>query len=137
MPGSAKAWTLGLKLHKPYDFGSLEVFKFRLRLTFEQPRVEFWSRFELLKLEQGTRDVDSYIQYIRHLTSCITANPLEEQTLITLFMQGLTDGPVKIYLFQKDFNTLEEVFWVAEQEELSVKQAHVNSSSYHPRPHES
>ena len=36
-------------------------------------------------------------------------------------MQGLTDGPVKTYLFQLEFNTLEEAINVAKQENFSVK----------------
>ena len=67
---------------------------------------------------------------MRHLTICITVDPLNQQTLITLFMQGLTDGPVKTYLFRLEFNTLEEARRVAEQEDFSVKQAHANSNSY-------
>uniref|UniRef100_A0AAV1V1F2 Retrotransposon gag domain-containing protein n=1 Tax=Peronospora matthiolae TaxID=2874970 RepID=A0AAV1V1F2_9STRA len=37
LAGRAKTWALGLKLHDPYAFGSLEVFKSRLRQTFEPP----------------------------------------------------------------------------------------------------
>ena len=47
-------------------------------------------------------------------------------------MQGLTDGPVKTYLFRLEFNTLEEAIRVAEQEDFSVKQAHANLNSYRP-----
>uniref|UniRef100_A0AAV1UQ38 CCHC-type domain-containing protein n=1 Tax=Peronospora matthiolae TaxID=2874970 RepID=A0AAV1UQ38_9STRA len=56
LAGRAKTWALGLKLHDPYAFGSLEVFKSRLRQTFEPPRAEFRARTELLKLKQGKRD---------------------------------------------------------------------------------
>uniref|UniRef100_A0AAV1T338 Retrotransposon gag domain-containing protein n=1 Tax=Peronospora matthiolae TaxID=2874970 RepID=A0AAV1T338_9STRA len=52
LAGRAKTWALGLKLHDPYAFVSLEVFKSRLRQTFEPPRAEFRARTELLKLEQ-------------------------------------------------------------------------------------
>ena len=86
LAGRAKTWALGLKLHDPYVFGSLEVFKSFQRQTFEPPRAEFRARSELLRIKQGKRDVHSYIQYIRHLTSCITVDPLNQQTLITLFM---------------------------------------------------
>uniref|UniRef100_A0AAV1UKF9 Retrotransposon gag domain-containing protein n=1 Tax=Peronospora matthiolae TaxID=2874970 RepID=A0AAV1UKF9_9STRA len=44
LAGRAKTWALGLKLHDPYAFGSLEVFKSRLRQTFEPPRAEFRAR---------------------------------------------------------------------------------------------
>uniref|UniRef100_M4BUF2 Retrotransposon gag domain-containing protein n=1 Tax=Hyaloperonospora arabidopsidis (strain Emoy2) TaxID=559515 RepID=M4BUF2_HYAAE len=39
LAGRAKTWALGLKLHDPYVFGSLEVFKSLLGQTFEPPRA--------------------------------------------------------------------------------------------------
>ena len=135
LAGRAKTWALGLKLHDPYVFGSLEGFKSLLRQKFsfsEPPRAGFRARSELLRIKRGKRDVHSYIQYIRLLTSCITVDPLNQQTLITLFMQDLTDSPVKIYVFRLEFNILEETIRVAEQEDFSMKQAHTNSNSYRP-----
>ena len=133
LAGRAKTWALSLKLHDSFVFRSLEVFKSLFRQTFELPQAEFRARFELLKLKQGKRNVHSYIQYIRHLTSCITSNPPNEQTLITSFMQDLTDGPVRTYLFRLEFYTLKEVIRVAKQEDFSVKQAHVSSTPIVPR----
>ena len=100
--------------------------------TFEPWRANFRARSELQKVKQGKCDVYSYIQYIRQLTSCITANPPNEQTLITLFMQSLTDGPVRTYLFRLQFDTVKEAIQVAEQGDFSLKQAHVGSNSYRP-----
>ena len=86
LAGRAKTWALGLKLHDPYVFGSLEVFKMRLKQTFEPPRAEFRARSELLKLKQGKPDVHAYAQHIRLLASSMTTDPVHEQTLITVFM---------------------------------------------------
>ena len=47
-----------------------------------------------------------------------------------LFMQVLTDCPVRTYLFRLEFDTLEEAICVAEQEDFSVKQDDVSSNSY-------
>ena len=47
-------------------------------------------------------------------------------------MQGLTDGPVKTHLFRLELDTLEEAISVAEQEDFSLRQAQVSSSSYRP-----
>ena len=71
----------------PYAFDSLESFETRLKQSFEPSRAEFRARSELLKLEQGKRDVHAYARYIRRLESSITANPAHEHTLITVFMQ--------------------------------------------------
>ena len=62
MAGRAKTWALVLNLYDSYVFGSLEVFKSRLRLTFEPLRAEFRARSELLKIKHGKRDVHLYIQ---------------------------------------------------------------------------
>ena len=62
LAGRAKTWALGLKLRDPYVFGSLAVFKTRLKQTFEPITAEFR---ELLKLKQGKRDVHAYAQHIR------------------------------------------------------------------------
>ena len=132
LAGRAKTWALSLKLRDPYVFGSLETFKARLKQTFEPPRAEFRARTELLKLKQGKRDVHAYAQHIRLLASCITNNPVHEHTLITVFMQGLTDGPVKTHLFRLELDTLEEAISVAEQEDFSLRQAQASSSSYRP-----
>ena len=132
LAGRAKTRALDLKLHDPYVFGSLDIFKSRLRQTFEPPRADFRARSELLMLKQGKRDVHAYAQHIRLLASCITSNPVHEHTLITVFMQGIPDGPVKTHLFRLELDTLEESIAVAEQENFSMRQAHAISGSYRP-----
>ena len=127
LAGRAKTWALSLTLRDPYVFGSLETFKARLKQTFEPPRDEFRARTELLKLKQGKHDVHAYAQHIRLLVSCITNNPDQEHTLITVFMQGLTDGPIKTHLFRLELDTLEEAISVAEQEDFSLRQAQASS----------
>uniref|UniRef100_A0AAV1TBI7 CCHC-type domain-containing protein n=1 Tax=Peronospora matthiolae TaxID=2874970 RepID=A0AAV1TBI7_9STRA len=130
LAGRAKTWALGLKLHDPYAFGSLEAFKSRLRQTFEPPRAEFRARTELLKLKQGKRDVHAYAQHIRHLTSCISSNPVDEHTLFSVFMQGLADGPAKTHLFRLELDSLEQAISIAEQEDFILRQARASSTSY-------
>ena len=112
----------------PYAFGSLEAFKPRLKQTFEPPRAEFQARSELLKLKQGKRDVHTYARNIRLLASSIVAYPVHELTLITVFMQGLADGLVRIHLFSLELDTLEQAISAAEQEAFSMRKTHANSS---------
>uniref|UniRef100_A0AAV1T023 Retrotransposon gag domain-containing protein n=1 Tax=Peronospora matthiolae TaxID=2874970 RepID=A0AAV1T023_9STRA len=106
LTGRAKTWALGLKLHDPNVFESLEILKSRLKMTFEPPRAEFRARSALLRLMQGKRDVHAYAQHLRYLASSVTENPVDEHTLINVFIYGLVDGPVKTYMFQEDFHTL-------------------------------
>ena len=78
LSGRARTWALNLQLHDPNVFGSLAVSKTLLIKTFEPPRAEFRTLTDLLKIKQGKRDVDAYAQHIRHLASCMVANPGSE-----------------------------------------------------------
>ena len=61
------------------------------------------------------------------------AKPIDEQTQVNVFIKGLTDGPVKTHLFRLELDTLYQAISVAEQEDFSMSQAHMNSSSYRPQ----
>uniref|UniRef100_A0AAV1TDY1 Retrotransposon gag domain-containing protein n=1 Tax=Peronospora matthiolae TaxID=2874970 RepID=A0AAV1TDY1_9STRA len=132
LTGRAKTWALGLKLHDPKVFKSLETFKSQLKETFEPPRAEFRARSALLRLKQGKRDVHAYAQHLRYLASSVTENPVDEHTLIKVFIYGLVDGPVKTYMFPEDFHTLERAIAYAEQEDFSLRQSQANSLNYRP-----
>uniref|UniRef100_A0AAV1U3H9 Retrotransposon gag domain-containing protein n=1 Tax=Peronospora matthiolae TaxID=2874970 RepID=A0AAV1U3H9_9STRA len=110
----------GLKLHDPSVFESLKILKSRLKETFEPPRAEFRARSALLRLTQGKRDVHAYAQHLRYLASSVTENPVDEHTLINVFIYGLVDGSVKTHMFQDDFYTLERAIAYAEQEDVSL-----------------
>ena len=95
LAGRARTWALNLQLHDPNVFESLAVFKNLLSQTFEPPRAEFRTLSDLLNIKQGTRDVNAYAQHVRYLASCMVANSVSEFVLITIFLQGLINGPVR------------------------------------------
>uniref|UniRef100_A0AAV1U5K3 Retrotransposon gag domain-containing protein n=1 Tax=Peronospora matthiolae TaxID=2874970 RepID=A0AAV1U5K3_9STRA len=128
----AKNWALGLKLHDPNLFESLEILTSRLKETFEPARAEFRSRSLLLKLKQGNRDVHAYAQHLRYLASSITENHVDEHTLINVFIDGLVDGPVKTYMFQEDFHTLKKAIAYAKKEDFSLIRSQANLLNYRP-----
>jgi hypothetical protein len=130
--GRAKSWALGLKLHDPHCFGSLQEFKAKLRRTFEPPRAEFRARAEYLDLKQGKRDIHAYVQHARFLADSIVQDPIDEQTQITAFIKGLNDGPIKTHLFRVELSTLDEAIAIAQQEDFSLQQAFVHSAAYRP-----
>ena len=74
----------------------------------------------------------AYAQHIRLLTKSKVANPVHEHTLITVFMQGLVDEPVRNHLFRLELDMLEQAISAAEQEDFSMRQADASSSSYRP-----
>ena len=132
LTGRARDWALGLKLHDPYVFGSLDVFKSMLRETFEPPRAESRSRSALLRLKQGKRDVHSFAQELRYLANCVIEHPVDEHTLIEIFMDGLADGPVRTYMFREEFQSLNKAIAFAEQEDYSLRRSQAKSSTYRP-----
>ena len=113
-------------------FELLVVVKTLLSQTFEPPRAEFSILSELLKIKQGKRDVHAYAQHVRYLASCMVANPVGEFVLITIFLQGLIDGPVGNHLFRIELKSLEESFTTAVQDDFSVRQAHTSFTPYLP-----
>ena len=119
LSGRARNCALNLQLHNPNVFGSLAVFKTLLSQTFEPPRAELRTRSELLKIKQRKRDVHAYAQHVRYLSSCMVANPVSEFVLITIFLQGLIDGPVRNHLFRIELKWLEEAITTAVQEDFS------------------
>uniref|UniRef100_A0AAV1UB86 Retrotransposon gag domain-containing protein n=1 Tax=Peronospora matthiolae TaxID=2874970 RepID=A0AAV1UB86_9STRA len=130
LTGRAKTWALGLKIHDPNVLESLEILKSRLKERFEPPRAEFRARSALLRLKKGKRDVHAYAQHLRYLASRVTQNPVDEHTLINVFIYGLVDGPVKTYMFREDFHTLEGA--TAYAKAFSLRQSQANSSNYRP-----
>uniref|UniRef100_A0AAV1V1M5 Retrotransposon gag domain-containing protein n=1 Tax=Peronospora matthiolae TaxID=2874970 RepID=A0AAV1V1M5_9STRA len=100
------SWTLGLKLHDPNVFESSDIVKSRLKETFEPPRAEFRARSALLRLKRGKRDMHAYAQHLRYLASSVAENPVDEHTLINVFIYGLVNRPVKTYMLREDFHTL-------------------------------
>ena len=87
-------------------------------------------------MEQDKCDLHAYAHHTRYLVSCIVAKPIDDQTQVTVFIKGLTDGPVKTHLFLLELDRLDQAISVAEQEDFSLfhmRQAHMNSSSYRPQ----
>uniref|UniRef100_A0AAV1UX74 Retrotransposon gag domain-containing protein n=1 Tax=Peronospora matthiolae TaxID=2874970 RepID=A0AAV1UX74_9STRA len=130
LTGRAETWALGLKLYDPNLFESLEILKSRLKEAFEPPRAESRARSALLRLKQGKRDVHAYAQHLRYLASSVTENPVDEHTLINVFIYGLVNGPVKTYMLRENFHTLEKAKAHVEQEDFSLRHSQANSSNY-------
>uniref|UniRef100_A0AAV1TNW3 Retrotransposon gag domain-containing protein n=1 Tax=Peronospora matthiolae TaxID=2874970 RepID=A0AAV1TNW3_9STRA len=125
----AKTCASGLNLHDPNVF---KILKSRLKEKFEPPRTESRARSALLRLKQAGRDVHAYAQHLRYLSSSVTESPVDEHTLINVFIYGLVHGPVKTYMFREDFHTLEKSIAYAEQEDFSLRQSQAISSNYRP-----
>jgi hypothetical protein len=130
--GRAKAWALGLKLKDRNCFPTYGEFRDRLRQAFEPPKSEFRARSEFLELRQGKRDIHAYAQQARYLVSCIVQDPVDDQTQVVTYVKGLVDGPIKTHLFRSYPEDLERAIELSLEEEFSLRQAYVHSSSYRP-----
>ena len=62
----------------------------------------------------------------------MVANPVSEFVLITIFLQGLIDGPVRNHLFRIELKSLEEAITIAVQEDFSVIKTHTSLTPYLP-----
>ena len=63
----------------------------------------------------------------------MVVNPVSEFVLITIFIQGLADGPVRDHLFRGELKTLSEAIYAAEEEDFSVRQAYTTLTPYRPQ----
>ena len=54
----------------------------------------------------------------------MVVNPVSEFVLKKIFIQGLSDGPVRDDLFRGDLKTLSEAIYATQQEGFIVRQAH-------------
>jgi hypothetical protein len=132
LAGRAKTWAFGRRLADQSAFPSYSDLKRELKATFEPPKTEFRARAEFLDIRQGKRDIHAYCQYARYLVSCVVEDPIDDSTQVVAFLKGLTDGPVKTYLFREYPVNLEEAISIALQEDFSLQQAYVHSSTYRP-----
>ena len=132
LAGNARNWALNLNLHDLNVFRSFEILETLLSETFESPRAELRTLSEIFETKQGTFRAHAYAQHMRYLASYIIVNPVSEFLLITIFIQGILDGPVRNHLFRGELTSISEEFYAAEQEVGSVRQAHTTLTPYRP-----
>ena len=86
LEGDDRNSALNIKLQDPSVFESLDVLKTLISETFETPRKEFITLFELLENKQVKRKVHAYAQHVRYLARCMVEKPVSEFVLITIFI---------------------------------------------------
>jgi hypothetical protein len=123
LTGRAKNWAYGCRMQDPECFPSFDNFKRSLELAFQPPKCEFRLKSQLLDTKQGNRNLYEYIQEMRYLISGIVLNPVDQNTLVSIFMKGLKAGPVRNQLFREYPQSFEKAVALAMQEEFSRTQA--------------
>lgn len=123
LSGRAKNWAYGCRMQDPKCFPTFDNFKKLLELAFQPPKCEFRMKSQLLDAKQGNKNLYEYIQEMRYLISGIVKNPVDQNTLVSIFMKGLKAGPVRNQLFREYPQTFENAVSLAMQEEFSRTQA--------------
>lgn len=121
--GRAESWALTFEMNEPEHFRDWESLKRAMRSMFLPPNSEFLQRSQFLGCKQNKRDLYAYVQELRQLRSSIAADPIPENVMITVFLQGLDFSPVKAELFRQDPTTLEEAIRIALREDHCYRQA--------------
>ena len=119
----ARDWAYGRKMTQSNSFPTLKVFYEELGKAFQPPNCEFRLRSQFLSLRQGKSDLYGYIQRARYLVAGITSEPLQEQTKLTVFLNGLNQGPVRMYLYRSKLESMEHAIALSLEEDFSQKAA--------------
>ena len=127
--GRAKAWAFGRLMSDSDSFPTYEIFVSQLKQAFQPPNCEFRTRSKFLSISQGKRDLHEYVQEARYLISSITESPVDQATQVSVFLNGLRNGPVRTQLFREYPDTLEEAILKSLQEDFSMRQARVDGYS--------
>ena len=121
--GRARSWAYSRIMSDPTCFPNWETLKTELMEAFQPPKTEFRTRAQYLRLTQGKKSVHEYAQQARVIASSITQDPIDETTKVSVFLNGLKDGPVRDQLFRVVPRTLEQCITIALQEDFSLRQS--------------
>ena len=108
MAGKAREWSF-TRLQVDRDaFPTWESFCSQIREAFHAPDSERRLRARLLTCRQGKRTLHDFVQELRYLNASMETAPLPEAVKVTIFMEGLKQGPARLQLFRCVPRTLEE-----------------------------
>ena len=65
------------------------------------------------------RSLHEYAQNARQLVPRVVSQPIDDATQVSVFLNGLRDGPVRDHSFSVSPETLDKAINIALQEELS------------------
>ena len=121
--GRAKEWSYSKLLLDRNVFPSWDSFCYQLREAFQPPDMQLKLRARLLACKQGKRSLHEFVQELQYLRAAITSDPLPESLLVTLFLEGLRQGPARFQLFRHVPPTLDQAIKEAFMEEYAHKSA--------------
>ena len=135
LAGPARAWGFNRLLADPDCFPTYEKFKEELAAEYEPPRTLHRSIAEFLELQQGKLTLHDYIQQMRYLISCATADPPSESIKVTHFMRGLRQGRVRDEVYRHCPDTFDQAVRIALDAEFNHRQQKFDASRGHSYQH--
>lgn len=132
LKGRAQEWSYSKLLLNNEAFPDWDAFTQQLRAAFQPANSQLRTRARLLDCKQGKRTLHEFVQEMQFLRAALSADPIPESTLVTIFMKGLRVGPARNQLFRRVPPTLDEAIEVAQFEEYSFRSA--NGGPRGPEP---
>jgi hypothetical protein len=124
MTGRASIWAYTCREADPSCFESWDDFVSQLKLMFLAKNHDFRLRTKYMECRQGKRSLEAYIDELELLSAGLsTADALSDRWRVTLFMNGIAEGPPRVQLHRAYPDTLREAFQVALRESDSVRAA--------------
>ncbi|KAF0709893.1 hypothetical protein AaE_012738 [Aphanomyces astaci] len=124
LKGRAEDWAFSKRLTGRHCFPSFAVFETKVKAMFLPPNSVI-ARSIYLVCKQGKRSLQEFIQDLRFLANINDEESLPESLRVTVFMDGLNQGPVCSQLFCVYPDTFEEAVRIALSESFSSSSAHV------------
>ncbi|GMF47927.1 unnamed protein product [Phytophthora fragariaefolia] len=121
--GRARAWAMARESATPGYFTSWSFMEQELRSTFLLANVAYRHRSNFLRCKQGKRSLQDYVMELHNLEAAMAGAPLSEDVKVTVFMDGVRTGPVRIELFRRQPNTFNEAVQIAMLEDHRVRSA--------------
>jgi len=94
-----------------------------LRQTFQPPDNQFRNRARLLACKQGKRTLHEFVHELQTLRASLTTEVVPETMLVSIFLEGLRQGPARLQLFRNVPGTLDDAVRIAYMEEYSHRGA--------------
>jgi hypothetical protein len=121
--GRAKEWAYSKRLLNRNAFPTWESFCLELRQTFQPPDNQFRNRARLLACKQGKRTLHEFVHELQSLRASLTTEVVPETMLVSIFLEGLRQGPARLQLFRDIPGTLDDAIRIAFMEEYSHRSA--------------
>ncbi|ETV82536.1 hypothetical protein H257_05139 [Aphanomyces astaci] len=128
--GRAGDWAFSKHLADRHCFQSFVVFETEFMAMFLPPNCAFRYRSQYLACKQGKRSLQEFIHDLCYLAANINdKESLPEPIRVTVFMDGLNQGPAHTKLFRAYPDTFEEAVRIALSESFSFSFAHARAAS--------